>query len=123
MHLETTMATNPKTIQWQSTNGTCPGGACYNQTADYKCDGCGADGEFIWATDASRPLVNDNITLPPAYVRVRSNPENYTYCTVANKTNDPKHFFAETKFYVGASDDPAFVGTYQTADTGCFYFD
>ena len=49
--------------------------------------------------------------------------EGYVFRTVLNPENDPKHFFANTKFYVGDGDTALFVGTYQTGDTDCFLFD
>jgi hypothetical protein len=122
MHLETTKATNPYTIQWTCPEGTCAGG-CINEVVDYKCDVCGVTGEYVFAVDHSRPLANDNLTMPPEYVRVRDNEAGYVFRTVADALNDPNHFFANTKFYVGDSETELFVGTYQKGDTDCFLFD
>jgi hypothetical protein len=94
-----------------------------NEVVDYKCDVCGVTGEYIFATDASRPRQNDNRTMPPEYVRVRNNASDFTFRTVANSSNDPNHFFANTKFYINDSETELFTGTYQKGDTDCFLFD
>lgn len=122
MHLDTTKGTTPMTIQWSCPEGTCQSG-CVNEIIDYKCDACGVTGEYIFAQDTTRPRANDNLTMPPEYVRVRENEAGYIFRTVADTANDPKHFFANTKFYVGASDTELFTGTYQTEDTDCFLLD
>ena len=85
MHLDETQSTNPKIISWSESLG-----------------------KYVFGSDPTRPLANDNKTVPPSYVKVIDNPNNYVY--TVKRTDDPNYFLANTKFYY-PNTDHYLVGT------------
>jgi hypothetical protein len=134
MHLDTYAGAAPNVVIFNDLNGSCI--SCVDELRedgskgrDAKCDVCGAEGKYALTTDSSGswkldhitdtyvqvpvseriPGRNDNPIGMPDYIKITNISKDYTFKFV--RSDDPKFYFANTKFYYGTGEHDYYLGT------------